>query len=177
MIYLTLINSDEEISKFEKIYIKYKQIMFYVANKILRDEFLAEDAVHIAFLKIIDNLSKVNSINCPKTKSFIVIIVERVAIDLYRKRKKQNIIFIEDSPYIYEPSYIDVPYSDSNSDICLAINKLPDNYRHVILLKYSHGFNDIEISKILDISQANVRKRIQRAKQKLKEMLTEMEAM
>lgn len=41
--------------------------MFYVAHSILKDEHLAEDAVHQAFIKIIDNLDKINEITCPKT--------------------------------------------------------------------------------------------------------------
>jgi len=36
--------------------------MFYVANSILKDEHLAEDAVHQAFIKIIENLNKINEI-------------------------------------------------------------------------------------------------------------------
>ncbi|EGT4060805.1 sigma-70 family RNA polymerase sigma factor, partial [Clostridioides difficile] len=56
LIYLSIIDSEEEKDKFEKIYEKYKKLMFYIANQILQDEQLSEDAVHNAFLKIIDNL-------------------------------------------------------------------------------------------------------------------------
>jgi len=41
--------------------------MFYVANSILKDEHLAEDAVHQAFIRIIESLDKINEIKCPKT--------------------------------------------------------------------------------------------------------------
>lgn len=42
------------------------QTMFYTANRTIRDEYLAEDIVHQAFLRIIVNLDKINEINCHK---------------------------------------------------------------------------------------------------------------
>ncbi|OMK69243.1 hypothetical protein BER44_004089, partial [Clostridioides difficile] len=49
-----------------------------------------EDAVHSSFLKIIDNLDKVNDVNSPKTKGFVVIIVKRISINIYNRRKKRK---------------------------------------------------------------------------------------
>ena len=37
---------------------KYRRLMFYIANQILKDEYMGEDAVHSTFLKLIDNLDK-----------------------------------------------------------------------------------------------------------------------
>ncbi len=42
--------------KLERLYHKYYRLMYYVANKILQDNYLAEDAVQTAFLKLIPNL-------------------------------------------------------------------------------------------------------------------------
>ena len=50
IIYFQMIESDEDKSKFEQLYIMYKGLMFHVAMKILKNEFDAEDAVHQAFL-------------------------------------------------------------------------------------------------------------------------------
>ena len=51
--YLSLIETEEDKSKFENIYETYRKVMFYTANQILKDEYLAEDAVHSAFLRIL----------------------------------------------------------------------------------------------------------------------------
>ncbi len=42
--------------KLERLFNKYYRLMYYVANKILQDNYLAEDAVQAAFLKLIPNL-------------------------------------------------------------------------------------------------------------------------
>ena len=91
-----MIDSEEDKTKFEQIYLKYRGLMFYVAMKILHNEHNAEDAVHQAFLSILENLDKISNVECPKTQSYIVIIVERKAIDIIRTNTKiVNINFDE----------------------------------------------------------------------------------
>ena len=70
IIYLQMIESDEDKSKFEQLYIMYKGLMFHVAMKILKNEFDAEDAVHQAFLSLIENLKKISDVKCPKTRTY-----------------------------------------------------------------------------------------------------------
>ena len=49
MIYLQMIDTPEDRSKFEFLYMEYRGLMFHVANKILHNEQDAEDTVHQAF--------------------------------------------------------------------------------------------------------------------------------
>lgn len=49
VIYLSMLNGQEDKNKFELLYEKYRKLMFYIANNILNDEYLAEDAVHQTF--------------------------------------------------------------------------------------------------------------------------------
>nr|WP_296109067.1 sigma-70 family RNA polymerase sigma factor [uncultured Terrisporobacter sp.] len=174
LIYLSLLDSEEEISKFELIYSTYKKQMYYTANNILKDSHLAEDAVHNAFLRIINNLEKIEDINSHKTKGLIVIIVKNVSIDIYRKNKKErdNTIFIDDLDDINGYDEIN---KNEIGDLEIAISKLPENYKQVFLLKFSHELTDNEISEILDIKPDNVRKRISRGREKLKNILKKME--
>ncbi len=166
-----MIESEEDKSKFEQLYITYKQTMFYVANRILKDEYLSEDVVHQAFLRIIDNLSKIDKIDCHKTKGFIVVIVENIAIDFYRKRKRENSISFDEVGI-----YIEDVRNNSKfilNEIEEAILKLPINYSTVLRLKYSQGYTNKEISEILRLSEENVRQRLVRGRNKLEEILSE----
>lgn len=92
--YLTLIDDEEEKSKFEKLYYEYRHLMKHIAFDILKDEKLAEDAVHNAFIKISRHLNKIDEISCHKTRSFIVIVIESVSKDMYRRRKKMPRYFL-----------------------------------------------------------------------------------
>ncbi|MGL5439675.1 MAG: RNA polymerase sigma factor [Filifactoraceae bacterium] len=174
LFYLSLIETEEDKRKFEKLYISYKQTMFYVAVKILKDEHIAEDAVHHAFLKIINNLDKIDIVDNYKTKGFVVVITENTAIDIYRKRKREKSISFDEIEIFMEDSKIEVMAENMIKE---AMNKLPINYMTVLKLKYTQGFSDSEISNMLDISEDNVRQRISRAKRKLSQILNESEAM
>ena len=69
LIYLSMIETPEDKDKFEQIYYKYRDLMYYVANQKLNNHHDAEDAVHQAFVSIIKHISKINDIESPKTRS------------------------------------------------------------------------------------------------------------
>jgi len=53
---------------------------------------------------------------------------------------------------------------------------LPVIYKDVLTLKYVQEFSNEEIAKMLDISEAAVRKRLERAKRRLEELLKREES-
>lgn len=102
-VYLMMMDSQEDQSKFEKVYLTYRGLMYHVAYKILNNEHDAEDVVHSAFIKVAENIQKIGDPVCPKTQNYVVTIVENKAIDLYRANKRKN-----SSLYLDEISGIDV---------------------------------------------------------------------
>ena len=178
LIYMSMIDNDMDKTKFENLYNTYKKIMFFKAMEILKDEHLAEDAVHQAFIKIIENIGKIDENNCHKTKGFIVVVIENTAIDVYRKLSRNRTISFDEVEYVIKdisPSVEDTFEENDENLIVSAITSLPPNYSTVIRLKYSHGYNDIEIARILDISEDNVRQRISRGKKRLAKILDRLE--
>ena len=65
--YLALLDTAEEKSRFEELYLLYRQDMYKTAYSILQDSFEAEDVVHEAFLIVIKKLDKISEIKCPRT--------------------------------------------------------------------------------------------------------------
>lgn len=58
LIYLQLIETPEDRSRFEQLYIAYRDLMFYIARKILGNNQDAEDAVHDAFVTVAKKFQK-----------------------------------------------------------------------------------------------------------------------
>lgn len=175
---MAMINNDKDKSKFELLYNTYKQLMFFKAMEILKDEHLAEDAVQQAFIKIVRNLERMDENNCHKTKGFIVIVTENTAIDIYRKLSKNKTISFDEVEYAIKviSSSVEDTFEENNESLIVeAIASLTPNYSTVIRLKYSHGYNDKEIAQILDISEDNVRQRISRGKKRLAKILNRLE--
>lgn len=167
LIYLMMIDSPEEQSKFEKIYLTYKGLMYHTAYKVLNNEEDAEDAVHNAFVKIAENISKIGEPVCPKTQVYVVTIVENKAIDLYRANQRKSKVI-----YLDEISGISVDENQVHG-LAACMAKLSPRYRQVILLKYYHGFSCREIAKQLNITEANAIKLDQRAKNRLLQLCKE----
>ena len=165
LIYLQMLETENEKDKFSELYIKYKDLMYVIAFRVLNNQADAEDAVHQSFLKNIDNLDKIGSIESPKTKSFVAVICERTAIDILRKRNKIIEISFDD---LSEKVSEDSPLQDQLGEIILHLNP---TYREVLFLHYHDGYSEKETAKILGISYSNVRKIIERAKKILKEEL------
>lgn len=91
LIYLQMIETAEDQSKFEHIYKEYRKLMFRVALKYLKHEQDVEDAVHHAFVKIAENIKDVEPVS-PKTRQYVVTIVENRAMDVLRMHSKHPIL-------------------------------------------------------------------------------------
>ena len=167
IIYMQMLETPEEKSKFEQIYLEYRGLMFHVAYEILHNKQDAEDAVHQAFVKIAENIKKISDPVCPKTHSYVVIIVESRAIDQYRKNQKHQSIELIDNLQGIEVNY------EENNELTKCILQLPARYREMILLRYHHGYSVKEIAKMLGLSLPAAIKLDQRAKNKLKKLCEE----
>lgn len=164
IIYLQVLETQDDQSKFEQIYLEYRNLMFYVAYGILRNEESAEDATHQAFVRIAENIKKIGEPVCPKTHGYVVTIVEHEAIDQYRKAKKRQAIPFTDDIHGVEVAY------DGDDTLTSCILGLPARYREMILLRYHQGYSVREIAAIMGISLPAAIKLDQRAKNKLKEI-------
>lgn len=164
IIYLQMIDSPEYKMKFERLYHKYRDLMYNIAYNFLKNEHDAEDAVHHAFVSIIENLEKLSSVECPKTKAFCVIVVERKALNMIRERKKYA------GSYDLELDGIEI-FIPEETGLPSAMARLSDRYREALLLRFHLGYTTKEISHILGISHSATLKLIWRAKHELSALL------
>ncbi len=169
--YLTLADGDNEKDKFERIYHKYKGLMLSCAYSILKDESLSEDAVHNAFLRILSNLSKIDEVDSPRTRGFVLVITENVSKTMYNSLNRVKVIELDENiPY-------DVTVEQKTEQnltaefIAEKIALLPENYRSVLTLRYFNGLDDKEIASVLGISHSLARKRLERARKALGKLL------
>ncbi len=162
--------------KFVVLYEKYSRLMMKVALNILHDSFLAEDAVHDAFVHIAKNINKIGHIESLETKNYLIVATKNASIDIYRKRsaRMKKEIFVDELGETEEPAFY--METDLDNSVLESLKNLPVIYRDVFLLKYSSRLENREIAQMLRISEENVRKRIDRGKTMLQDMLNGLEA-
>ena len=143
--------------------------MMKVALNVLKDTFLAEDAVHESFIKIAKNMEKIREIDATVTKRYLLTITKNATIDIYRKRNHQ----FQREIYVDELEECNVPVT--YAEILDILRCLPVKYRDVFLLKYSGNMDNDEIAKVLNITEGTIRQRLSRGKIMIQEALNKRE--
>ena len=175
LVFTQMLETADERLKIEEIFHTYGNLMFHVANKILNNDHDAEDTVQQALFAVYQNLEKFSEIRCPQSRSFIVTIVERKAIDIYRAKQRNAVVpFEEEFINVPAPSVVDA--AAERTDLAKAMAMLPTRYRELLFLKFDNGYSEREIAVMCSMTEANVKKTIQRAKKKLESILKGQEA-
>lgn len=165
-------DSPEDKRKIEKLYEKYHKLMYVVAYNILKHHEDAEDAVIESWEKIIRHLDKINDIDCQETKSFLVIVVERTAIDYYRKNKKRNSVQVMIDEYEESPYFATKDKAFDSLELYQVLRHIPKKYSEVLILYYINGFSGKEITNLLGIKEDAVMTRLSRGRKRLKKELS-----
>ncbi|MCO1600859.1 RNA polymerase sigma factor [Desulfosporosinus nitroreducens] len=177
LIILAAIQNIENRSRLEALYKEHASWMYKVAYRILKDEHLAQDAVQEAFINITNNLEKIIGPDCNKIRALFVIIVRNVSIDIYRLRKKQYSVSIEDIEEDLSESGPSVEEILMNNEaftrVAEKIKELHPSYADILALKFFYHYGDEEISQILNITPENTRTRLHRARKSLIKLLSQ----
>lgn len=163
--------TDGERDFVNKIFLKMNVKMYNISFNILKDKFDAEEALAQTFLKIIDNIDKISKLPCPQIEPYCVIIVKNETMNIIRKREK--IVYAEDIDY-FDHSDIDYSIEEeylktvNKEKLLSCINKLSDEEKNLLHLRFVNEMKFKDISKLLGITEEAVKKRGQRILRKLR---------
>jgi RNA polymerase sigma-70 factor (ECF subfamily) len=135
----------------------------------IRDEFKAQDIVQDSFERLWINH---DSVEFEKAKSFLFKIAYNRMIDVIRHDKRTN-----SQREIFErvDDITDFRQAELREIINNALTKLSEIQRSVVLLRDYEGYTYEEIAQITDLSEAQVKVYIFRARQHLKNYLGKFE--
>lgn len=155
---------------------KYRDSIFNLIYRIIRDREQVEDLTQETFVKAFASIRNFNREFAFST--WLYKIATNSSIDYIRKKKLQTLsinkpISHEDSDYTfelpdstYEPDKYIIQRQKSKV-IADAIEKLPPKYRQVIVLRHNEERDYAEIAKILKIPIGTVKAHIFRARELL----------
>ena len=175
MIFLSMMDTPEEQGKFAVLYEKYRHLMQQVAMNVLHDRFLAEDAVHNAFLKLSMHMADIGEPESRQTKRYLITIAKNAAIDIYRKKslRIRREVYMDELGEDEQPmTYME---TDTDNAVLDILKNLPIKYRDIFLLKYSAHLENGEIARLCGIQEGTVRQRIARGKRLIENELQKRE--
>ncbi|MEN8886276.1 MAG: sigma-70 family RNA polymerase sigma factor [Winogradskyella sp.] len=157
-----------------EVYNRYNKAMYNTAIRIVKDSFKAEDIMQESFLTAFTKLNTLKDINV--FGAWLKRIVVNNSIAYYNKTSKQNEVPLDTVLYKVENEN-GIEESNLNNEkvkqIIHIMTTLKPNYSLGLSLHLIEGYDYEEICEIMDISYANCRTLISRAKESLRQKLVQ----
>ncbi|MCW5517488.1 RNA polymerase sigma factor [Muriicola sp. Z0-33] len=156
-----------------EIYNRYYKAMYNTAVRIVKDSAEAEDVMQESFLNAFTKLSTFKG--DVTFGAWLKRIVINNSIYHYRKQQKKQEVNLDDIMYKVEDND-EVGRDHSGTElkaqkVLETMKRLKDNYRISLTLHLIEGYDYEEVSQIMDISYANCRTTISRAKESLRKKM------
>lgn len=157
-----------------EIYNRYYKAMYNTSYRIVKDSFEAEDIMQDSFLMAFTKLESLKDVKI--FGAWLKRIVINNSIYHYKKNNKNREVPIDDLLYKIEDNSngIESDYEFTNlkaQQVLNTMKTLKDNYRIALTLNLIEGYNYEEICEIMNVSNANCRTLISRAKESLRQKL------
>ena len=160
-----------------EVYNRYYKAMYNTAVRIVKDEAEAHDVMQETFLNA---FTKLDSFKGEATfESWLKRIVVNKSLNSYQRSKRVDETSIEDHLYKIEDESQGIADGDYDNlklnEVMLAMGKLKDSYRQSLSLHLIEGYDYEEMSEIMNVSYANCRTMVSRAKESLRKILNKNE--
>lgn len=156
---------DARVRSVESVFGEYGNMLYRIAFVMMKNAYDAEDVVQDTLIKYME---------CRKLfeteehrKAWLI----RVAINLCKNRLR----FYRNHPKISMEQLSRYYEEKEDTRLMDSLLLLPQKYREILLLHYVEGYQGKEIAKMLTLSEASVRKRLERGRGKLRDLLKDME--
>lgn len=147
--------SDNEKNLVNQLFKESNVKLYNISFKILRSHSDAEEAVSEAFLKIISHIEKIARLPGPQITPYCVVIVKNESANILRKRMRSIPIETLEENYGGNYSEIEDVWSQSidRAQLLLAIDRLSDEEKYLVQLRYANDMSFKEIAVLLDINE------------------------
>lgn len=145
----------------EQVFQEYGSMLYRIAFVMMKNAFDAEDAVQDTLIKYMECQKRFASEEY--RKAWLI----RVIINLCKNRLR----FYRNHPKISMEQLSRYYMAKEDTRIMDSLLLLPQKYREVLMLYYVEGYQGKEIAAMLRLSENTVRKRLERGRRKLSELL------
>ena len=145
--------------EFEEKYRLYAEMLYRISFLYLGNSADAEDVLQDVFTKYFFGKAKFSG--AEHEKAWLIRTTKNACLDLLKKAGRKNVSTQEVSLSVYCEN-------DARQDVLRSVLALPAKYKIVVLLYYYNDCSVEEIARILKLSKAAVKKRLQRGREMLK---------
>lgn len=165
---LMLLRTDEEREQFARFYQRYENLMFKTARQILDSQEDCEDAVQASCAYMIDHFDKFASYNAQQTASYLMLLIKNRAKNMRDRQQKTTYEDVEQ----YTQIAAEQAKAQGNASLESAFEQLPERYKEALTLHYYNDLSVKDMAGLLQISEAAVKKLLQRSRDALRDLMT-----
>jgi RNA polymerase sigma-70 factor (ECF subfamily) len=159
-------SKEESENAFKELYDRYSSSVHAYCLRVMPSEELAEDIFQEVFIKFYQNVrSAATKTNIP---GFLITIARNLCLNY--KRDKRQMVPIDDLEFMF-PQTDNYEQKELLDLITRSLELVDDDYREAFVLREYSGMAYKDIAEICDISLANAKSRVFRAKKQLKSIL------
>ena len=173
-IYLAMVETEEERLTFQHIYHTYGKDMLNIAKGILKNPEAAEDAVQDAFLGIAKSIHRVPTSSERAIRAYVLAAARNAALAHLKEERKweANLDITEMDLPSKADTFREVAEAQDYDKLRELIDRLPLQYREVLLLRYVLDLNPKEIGAVLHRKTTTVQQQLTRGKRALAALYT-----
>ena len=157
---------------------RHNQRLYKVGMSIINDDAEVEDVMQVTYIKAYENLGKF-AFKSAFSTWLTKILINECLLRLKQRKKSTNVSDDTMENYLNQQSNTEIqtPYMkilnvELKTVLEKAILDLPEKYRTVFIMREMENMSVAETQECLDISEANVKVRLNRAKSLLKNSLS-----
>ena len=151
--------------QFDYVYNEYAKELYNIAYGYTRNRDDSIDIMQNAYVILLESNKKFESNE--HIKYFLIRVTINESLDLLKSASKKRVIKNNDVVVNFpETKKEELPY-----DLSEIVNTLPEKYKTIIILHYYDDMKIKDISNVLNISEPAVKKRLERARNLLKEII------
>jgi len=165
-----ILNGEKQL--YEALIRKYNTRLYRISISILNDETEAEDVMQTAYINAYRNLASFQNRSSFATWLTRILINESI---LHQKKRKRNVEILAEQEVV--ESHNETPLKKvMNRELKMilekAVSSLPEKYRMVFVMREIQELSTQETMDVLDLGESNVKVRLARAKEMLREELS-----
>ena len=151
-----------DVNQINHIVEEYSDTILRIAYQYTKNTYDSQDIAQDVFLSVIKK--DISNLSEERLKAYIIRTAINKCNDFHRKRSRRRIVPLDEAAELFTPE---------EQSVIDEVNKLPEKYRNVIYLHYYEGYGVNEIAEILGSKPSTISSQLNRARAKLKMLLTE----
>lgn len=166
-----------ELERFEAVVLPHLSAAYRLARYLMRNDSDADDVVQEAFLRALKYFGGFRGEGASQSRAWLLAIVRNMA-HTWRRRLHTGSSTTEFDETVHSEAIADehpgsaLSRRDLRETLAEVLDRLPPEFREVIVLREMEGLSYKEISEVADVPVGTVMSRLSRARKRLQEALS-----